>query len=99
MQDMAGNLQNVNATSLVAVASFVFLDEPYDKASLLGNQIAWSFIHEIRNLNITVLDFKTMDYILVTPEGDFAQSRNFEELSNVSQMIYIITGTLTIIVS
>jgi TolB-like protein len=94
MQDMAGNLQNVNATSPVAVASFVFLDEPYDKASLLGNQIAESFIHEIRKFDITVLDFKTMDYILVTPEGDFAQSRNFEELSNVSQIIYIITGTL-----
>ncbi len=94
MQDMAGNLQYVNATTPVAVASFVFLDEPYDKTSLLGNQLAESFIHEIRKFNIPVLDYKTMDYILVTPKGDFAQSRNFEELSNVSQINYIITGTL-----
>lgn len=94
MQDMASNLRYVDSTAPVAVASFVFLDEPYDKASLLGNQIAESFIHEIRKFDISVLDYKTMDYIMVTPEGDFAQSRDFEELSNVTQISYIVTGTL-----
>jgi TolB-like protein len=94
MQDMVSNLRYVDSTAPVAVASFVFLDEPYDKASLLGNQIAESFIHEIRKFDISVLDYKTMDYIMVTPEGDFAQSRDFEELSNVTQISYIVTGTL-----
>jgi len=94
MQDMVGNLQDVNSTTPVAVTSFVFLDGPYDKASLLGNQIAESFIHEIRKFNIPVLDFKTMDFIRITPEGDFVQNRDFEELSNTTQISYIVTGTL-----
>jgi TolB-like protein len=94
MQDMAGNLQYVNATTPVAVASFVFLDASYDSSSLLGNQIAESFIHEIRKFNIPVLDFKTTGWLMVTPGGDFAQSRDYQELSSETQISYVVTGTL-----
>jgi TolB-like protein len=94
MQDMAGNLQYVSASTPVAVASFVFLDGPYDSTNLLGNQIAESFIHEIRKFDIPVLDFKTTGYIRITPDGDFAQSRDYLELSENTQITYILTGTL-----
>jgi TolB-like protein len=35
-----------------------------------------------------------MDFIRITPEGDFVQNRDFEELSNTTQISYIVTGTL-----
>lgn len=94
MQDMAGNLQYVNATTPVAVSSFVFLDGPYDTTNLLGKQIAESFMHEIRKFNIPVLDFKTLGYIVVSPDGDFAQTRDYLELSGEMPISYIVTGTL-----
>ncbi|QUI70362.1 FlgO family outer membrane protein [Pseudoalteromonas sp. M8] len=94
MQDMVANLKHVNEKTPVAVTSFVFLDKEFDKGSLLGNQLAESFIHELHAFGIPVVDFKTTDYIRVTPEGDFIFSRDFLELSDDHPFLYVLGGTL-----
>jgi len=45
MQDIVDNLEYVNDKTPLAVSSFVFLDDDYSDGSLLGNQIAESFMH------------------------------------------------------
>lgn len=95
MQDLVNNLQYVNADTPMAVTSFVFLDSNFEEADILGNQIAESFMHEIHGFGIPVIDFKTTDYVRVTPSGDFVLSRDFLELPANLPIQYVLLGTLT----
>jgi TolB-like protein len=94
MQDLVANLQYVNATTPVAVVSFVMLDSDYNDANLLGIQIAESLIHEVHKFGIPVIDFKTTGYIRVTEQGDFAFSKDFEDFSGDMPARYIVGGTM-----
>lgn len=94
MQDMAENLQYVNQKTPLAVSSFVFLDDEYDDASLLGNQLSESFMHELHHFGVAVIDFKTTDYMRVTPKGDFVFSRDYLELNEEQNFQYVLAGTL-----
>ena len=44
---------------------------------------------------VAVLDYKVTDYIRVTPSGDFALSRDFNELSAELPIRFVVTGTMT----
>ena len=94
MQDMAENLQYVNTKTPLAVSSFVFLDDDYNDATLLGNQIAESFMHELHSFGVPVIDFKTTDFMRVTPSGDFVFSRDYVELSQDQNFNYVLAGTM-----
>jgi TolB-like protein len=94
MQDLVANLQYVNSTTPVAVVSFVMLDSDYNKANVLGIQIAESLIHEVHKFGIPVIDFKTTGYIRVTEQGDFAFSKDYEDFSGEMPARYIVGGTM-----
>lgn len=94
-QDMMSNIKPHTSQKPMAVSSFVFLDTDYQKGSLLGNQIAESFIHELHEFGVPVVDFKTTNYLRVTPTGDFTFSRDFLELKHNHPMQYVLAGTLT----
>lgn len=94
MQDMVENLQYVNDKTPLAVSSFIYLDADYNVGSLLGNQIAESFMHELHTFGVPVIDFKTTDYMRVTPTGDFVFSRDYLELSQQQNFNYVLAGTL-----
>jgi len=94
MHGLVDNLQYVNTKTPIAVTSFVNLDGQYNQASLLGNQLAESFIHEVHAFGIPVIDFKTTDFIRITPGGDFAFTRDFLELESNNAIEYILAGTL-----
>lgn len=95
MQDMLIGMQGVTEQTPVAVASFLYLDTEYNEGTMLGNQIAESFMHELHNSGMTVLDFKVTDYIRVTNSGDLVLSRNYEELGGNLAARYALGGTLT----
>jgi len=94
MQDMVENLQYVNDKTPLAVSSFIYLDADYNAGSLLGNQIAESFMHELHTFGVPVIDFKTTDYMRVTPTGDFVFSRDYLELSQQQNFNFVLAGTL-----
>lgn len=94
MQDMAENLQYVNSKTPLAVSSFIFLDDNYNDATLLGNQIAESFMHELHSFGVPVIDFKATDFMRVTPSGDFVFSRDYLELSQDQNFNYVLAGTM-----
>ncbi len=77
MHDLVANLDLVNPQMVIGMTSFVYLDGPYDQTDLLGNQLSESFMHEVHQFGLGVVDFKTTDYIRVTPQGDFVFSRDF----------------------
>jgi TolB-like protein len=94
MQDLVANLQYVNATTPVAVVSFVMLDSNYNDSNLLGIQIAESLIHEVHKFGIPVIDFKTTGFIRITEQGDFAFSKDYEDFSGEMPARYIVGGTM-----
>ncbi len=94
MQDLVENLQYVNDKTPVAVSSFVYLDANYNSTTLLGNQLAESFMHELHTFGLPVVDFKTTDYMRVTPSGDYVFSRDYLELSQEQSFNYVLAGTL-----
>lgn len=94
MQDLVTNLQYVNQKTPIAVASFVYLDADFNTTTLLGNQIAEGFVHELHQFGVPVVDFKTTDYMRVTEQGDFVFSRDYLELSQDMPFQYVMAGTL-----
>jgi TolB-like protein len=94
MQDLVANLQYVNATTPVAIVSFVMLDSDYNDSNLLGIQIAESLIHEVHKFGIPVIDFKTTGFIRITEQGDFAFSKDYEDFSGDMPARYIVGGTM-----
>lgn len=95
MNQMALNMQGVGEDSAVMVADFVYVDGAYDKAGLLGQQVAQSFMNELHQFGVKVLDHKTTDYIRVTEQGDLVLSRDYTELRPDIQASLVLTGTLT----
>jgi TolB-like protein len=94
MHDLVANLDDVKPQMIVGVTSFVYLDGSYDQADLLGNQLSESFMHEVHQFGLNVVDFKTTDYIRVTPKGDFVFSRDFMELREEQPIEFVLGGTL-----
>ncbi|WP_042143057.1 MULTISPECIES: FlgO family outer membrane protein [unclassified Pseudoalteromonas] len=78
----------------IAVTSFVDLNGNLQSTNMLGNQISESFIHEVQQYGIPVVDFKVMQYIEVNNRGDFVFSRNNQKLAESLEADYILSGTL-----
>ncbi|EON89892.1 lipoprotein [Plesiomonas shigelloides 302-73] len=81
------------ASGPIAVASFVDLQQ-MDQTNWLGNLMADSFIYQLQQRGMTVLDYKTTGQIRVTPQGDFALSRNWRDLQKAYQVNSVLTGTM-----
>tara|TARA_R100000687_G_scaffold83702_2_gene89432 strand:- start:32761 stop:33336 length:576 start_codon:yes stop_codon:yes gene_type:complete len=94
MQDLIANMDNPESTMDIGVTSFVYLDGSFDETDLLGNQLSESFMHELHQFGLNVLDFKSSDFIRVTPTGDFNFSRDYEELNPDMPVQYVMGGTM-----
>lgn len=94
MHKLINNLEHVTVRNTMAVASFVYLDGDFQHSDLLGNQLAESFVHELHTFGVAVVDFKTLDFLRVTPTGDYVFSRDYLELAEPPALDYVLTGTL-----
>ncbi|SHG74619.1 hypothetical protein SAMN05216361_2971 [Marisediminitalea aggregata] len=89
------NMRYVTVNTPVAVASFVDLDSSLGRTNILGNQLAESFITELQEFGVPVVDFKTTGVIHVGDSGDFVFSRKLGELARNPHIKYILSGTMT----
>ncbi|PAJ75155.1 hypothetical protein CJF42_06595 [Pseudoalteromonas sp. NBT06-2] len=78
----------------IAVTSFVDLNDDLQSTNMLGNQISESFLYEMQQYGIPVIDFKVMEYIEVNKKGDFVFSRDYQQLTESLKADYILSGTL-----
>lgn len=78
--------------SKLGVGSFVRLNRDLQTTSILGNQLAESFMNEVQSYGISVVDFKTMDGVVVADNGDLIFSRSSSFLD--PEMDYVLSGTL-----
>ncbi|MDA1380262.1 FlgO family outer membrane protein [Plesiomonas shigelloides subsp. oncorhynchi] len=65
---VGGLNKTLAASGPIAVASFVDLQQ-MDQTNWLGNLMADSFIYQLQQRGMTVLDYKTTGQIRVTPQG------------------------------
>ena len=93
-QDLIANMEKVNQKTPVGVTNFALLDSDLQATNLLGQQMAESFLHELHNFRIPVIDFKATDYIRVTGQGDFLLSRDYLDLDTRLPIDYVLTGTM-----
>ncbi|MEP8020675.1 FlgO family outer membrane protein, partial [Vibrio parahaemolyticus] len=77
----------------IAITSFVDLQN-MDATNWLGNSVSEGFIHQFQRRGFKVVDFKTTGSIQVTQQGDFALSRDWQDLAQEQQIQYVLTGTM-----
>ncbi|MER2492038.1 FlgO family outer membrane protein [Catenovulum sediminis] len=89
------NMRYVTDKTPVAVASFVPVDSNLEETNLFGIHLAESFQHQAQVLGLSVIDYKATGTIRVTETGDFALSRDIDELRQWHPIEYVLTGTFT----
>jgi len=83
----------ISARTPIAITSFVDLQN-MDATNWLGNSVSEGFIHQFQRRGFKVVDFKTTGSIQVTQQGDFALSRDWQDLAQEQQIQYVLTGTM-----
>jgi TolB-like protein len=88
------NTSKLNTQSLVGIASFVMLDGSLQRTNVLGNQMAELFISEVQQYGMSVVDFKVMNGIQISDNGDYIFSRDTDELASKLALDYVLSGTM-----
>ncbi|NTS75410.1 hypothetical protein HR060_00910 [Catenovulum sp. SM1970] len=89
------SMRFVNQQTPIAVASFVPMDSDLEETNLVGLHLAENFVHEAQQLGLSVIEYKSTGTIRVTSKGDFALSRDVDELRQWHPIEYVLTGTYT----
>jgi len=92
--DIQRDVRGMQVEEPIVVASFVHLDESLRNTNTLGIQLAESFINELQQIGLPVSDHKLMGVLDINNKGDFAFSRNIDELYNDLNIGYVLTGTM-----
>ncbi|NOI68140.1 MULTISPECIES: FlgO family outer membrane protein [unclassified Vibrio] len=92
-EDLVETNTSISARTPIAVTSFVDLQN-MDTTSWLGNSVSEAFIFQLQQRGFKVVDFKTTGSIRVTQQGDFALSRDWQDLAQEQQVTYVLTGTM-----
>lgn len=93
-QQLMNSARGITSGQRVAVTSPVWLDGNFQQSPLIGRQLQEEIAAEMHRLSLRVVEFKLTDAIRVTPQGDFALSKNYLELRELQQADYILAGTL-----
>ena len=93
--EMAQNMDSIESVGPIAVTNFVFTNSDYQSTNKLGYALSDTFMMELHRFGFETLDFKVTDYIRITPQGDFAMSRDYLELQNDIAIDYVLVGKLT----
>jgi TolB-like protein len=89
------NMNYINSGTPIAITSFVNLDDNLQTTNIFGNHLAESFITELQEFGLSVVDYKHTGTVHVTPMGDFSFSRDGKNIKGYPHIEYTLTGTLT----
>lgn len=82
--------RHITPNSRIAIASFVDFSQDLQTTSVLGNRLSESFMAEMQSYGLSIVDYKAMQSIEVTKDGDLF----FDRSGPRGQMQYVLTGTL-----
>ncbi|MCC5855709.1 MAG: hypothetical protein JJU10_08535 [Idiomarina sp.] len=93
-QSLYDSARGIESGQRVAITSLTWLDSGLNQTSILGHQLQEELAVELHRLDLTVVEYKLTGAIRVTPDGDFALSRNYLELPELQHVDFILAGTL-----
>lgn len=79
----------------VGITNLVGVTSQYNDSSALSQVLSEQLMQELHRRDVTVLDFKTTDFIRVTSDGDFALTRDYLELDEIMPVTHVMVGTLS----
>ncbi|WP_354623905.1 FlgO family outer membrane protein [Psychromonas sp. MME2] len=88
------NLPSTSRHQAIALTSIVDLHN-HQTTNWLGQTISEQFIHELHIRHIPIVDFKITGNIQLTPEGEFALTRDWKRLNKDIDVNRILTGTMS----
>lgn len=95
-QLLAGSKEPVAGELRVTVATFVNLDQIYE-TSALGRYLAEQMLHELQRSRVDVVDVRMMPAMQISKgHGEYALSRDMNELSYVHQADAVVAGTYSV---
>lgn len=86
--------QGDSAKLHLAVTDLVEVTSQYNDATPLSQLFSENLIYALHQQELRLVDYKTTDYIRVTPQGDFALSRDYMELDEISPVTHMLVGTM-----
>ena len=78
----------------IALTSMVDLND-HKVTNWIGQTVSEQFIHELHIRNLRILDFKLTGNIQLTPQGEFALTRDWKKLNKNIDVKRILTGTMS----
>lgn len=82
-------------TAQIGVTHLVDVNGQYDQASTLSQVFSENLVHALLGEHLKIVDYKTTDFIRVTQAGDFALSRDYLELDEISPLTHVMVGTIS----
>lgn len=95
VHELMSNHRASEDSGMVGVTDFAYVDTALDQGTVLSNHLSEAIMYDLHKFGVPVLDYKLTDFIRVTPNGDFALSRDFTELSAELPIRFVVTGTMT----
>ncbi len=92
--DLFRNIRNTELNQPMVVTSFVHLDDTLKKTSKLGNLVSESLIGNMQVYDIQIMDIHLMGGVELTPTGDFAFSRNIDDILYAGDIAYVLSGVI-----
>jgi TolB-like protein len=93
--DMTLNMRSLESSGAIGVTNFVFTGSDYQSSNPFGDALTNTFMMQLHQLGFETLDFKVTDYIRITAQGDFAMSRDYQELDLGIPIDYVLVGTFS----
>lgn len=92
--DLFKNLRGRDITQSVAVTSFVNLDGTLQNTQKLGNLVSESLLGQVQAYDIPIIDIHLMGGVSITSTGDYAFSRDINEMLYSHKAGYVLSGVL-----
>lgn len=91
---LVASAHGLDAQSGIAVSGFVS-QEDYRSQDEFGRLVAETMMFQLNQYGLRVVDFKTLPFIRITPQGDVSTSRDYRQLSSRIGARYLLQGTIS----
>ncbi|PSJ44635.1 FlgO family outer membrane protein [Zobellella taiwanensis] len=91
---LVSSAHQLDAQSGVAVSGFVS-QEDYRSQDEFSRLLSETMMFQLNQYGLRVVDFKTLPFIRITPEGDLSTSRDYRQLSGRINARYLVHGTIS----
>ncbi|WP_417614619.1 FlgO family outer membrane protein [Oceanisphaera sp.] len=91
---LVASAHNLNNQSVIAVSGFVD-QQDYQTQDDFGRLLSETMMFQLNQYGLNVVDFKTLPFIRITPEGDISTSRDYRQLNSRIGARYLLQGTVS----